>query len=258
VNVPTREGYPEGIPCWVDLATTDVDSAKTFYESIFGWEIQEPQSEEVPYWMALKNGLPAAGIGPAPEGQPYSAWTSYLAVDDADATAATIREAGGQMITEPMDVLDAGRLAIAADPTGAVFGIWQSGEHKGAGIVNEHGALNWNELQTTDVDGAVSFYESVFGYTHRTVEGGTGPYTVLAVGDRDVAGVMTPPADDVPNNWSVYFAVDDATEARQRAQDAGGSAITETMDIPDVGTLVVLADPTGAAFVVIQLAMEID
>jgi len=256
--LPTRDGYPEGVPCWVDLATTDVDSAIDFYTELFGWRFETPDTDSIPYWMAYQRGLTAAGVGPAPEGEPFSAWTTYLAVSDADAIGARIAATGGRMVTNPVDVLEAGRLAVAADPTGAVFGIWQSGEHRGAQIVNEHGALNWNELQTSDVETAIAFYEKVFGYTHRVTEGGSGDYVVLAVGGRDVAGVMASPAPDIPNNWGVYFAVDDASAARETTRAAGGSATTETIEVPDVGTFAVLSDPTGAAFTVIQLAMEID
>lgn len=256
--MPTRDGYAEGIPCWVDLATTDVETALAFYPTLFGWRFEGPADDEIPYWIAYQKDLTAAGVGPAREGQPFSVWTTYIAVDNADTTADKIVAAGGRLLTEAMDVVDAGRMAMASDPTGAVFGIWQSKANKGAQIVNEHGALNWNELQTTDVDAALTFYEAVFGYKHRTTDGTGGPYTLLSVGDREVAGVMAPPSPDIPNNWGVYFAVDNAAAARQTTKRTGGSAVTETMDVPDVGTFAVLADPTGAYFTVIQLAMEID
>lgn len=256
--MPTRDGYAEGVPCWVDLATTDVEAATNFYAKLFGWRFEEPASDSVPYWMAYRRDLAAAGVGPTQDGRPFSVWSTYFAVDDADTTTGRIENAGGQIVMGPLQVLDAGRMTIAADPTGAAFGIWQSGQHKGASIVNEHGALNWNELQTDDVDMALTFYEAVFGYTHRVTEGTGGPYILLSVGDREIAGVMAPPAPDIPNNWGVYFAVDDAAAARRTAQEAGGSALTDTVEVPDVGTFAVLADPTGAVFTVIQLAMEID
>ncbi|MGB8360903.1 MAG: VOC family protein [Acidimicrobiia bacterium] len=256
--MPTRDGYREGVPCWVDLSTTDVEAALAFYATLFGWRFEERETDSMPYWMAYQRDLTAAGLGPAQEGQQFSAWSTYFAVDDADATTSKIEAAGGQVVMGPVDVADAGRVAIATDPTGAVFGIWQSGTNKGAAIVNEHGSLNWNELQTTDIDRAVAFYEAVLGHTHRVTEGAAGPYILLSVGDREVAGVMAPPDPGIPNNWGVYFAVANAKAARDTAQDAGGSAITDTMEIPEVGTFVVLADPAGAVFTVIQLAMEID
>lgn len=256
--MPTRDHYTEGVPCWADLATTDVGSATDFYSDLFGWRFEKLETDSVPYWMAYRKDLVAAGVGPAQEGQEFSVWTTYFAVDDTDLTVEKIEEAGGQVIMSPLDVSDAGRMAIAADPTGAVFAIWQAGRRIGASIVNEHGGLNWNELQTTDTERAVSFYEDVFGHTHRTTEGGAGPYTLLSVADREIAGVMAPPAPDIPNSWGVYFAVDDAAAALQTAKDAGGSAITDTIDIPGAGILAVLADPAGAPFTVIQLTIDID
>ena len=256
--MPTRDGYPEGVPSWADLDTTDLETAKAFYADLFGWEYSDQDSDSTPYSMALKNGHPAAGMAQTEEDQSFSVWTTYFAVDDVDATAARIESEGGTLIFAPADVTDAGRLAVATDPTGAVFGIWQSGRHFGAGIVNEHGGMNWNELQSDDLASAIPFYERVLGFTSETSEGLSGPYTSLKVGGRAVAGAMSPPNPDIPNNWGVYFAVDDVGRAKDIIVEAGGRAIAGPMEIPDVGTLLVVADPTGAVFTLIQLAMEID
>lgn len=256
--MPTRDGYPEGVPCWVDLATTDVETATAFYATLFGWRWEEPESDTAPYWMAYQKDLPVAGAGPAPEGQPFNAWTTYIAVDDADTTAERIAAAGGRLAVGPMDVLDAGRLAIASDPTGAVFGVWESGEHKGAALVNEHGSLNWNELQTDAVDEAVSFYQKVFGHGRENSEGATRPYTLLSVEGREIAGVMTPPAPDIPNSWGVYFAIDDAEWAAATAEENGASILYGPVEAEGVGIFVGISDPTGASSSLIQLANEID
>lgn len=256
--MPTRDGYPEGVPSWVDLSTTDVERAKTFYEMLFGWSIEQAGSESMPYWMAYRNGRPAAGMGPA-QGEPsFSAWTTYFAVDDADATVEKIRDAGGHIIFDPTDVMDMGRMAMAGDPCGAVFGIWQAGRHRGAEIVNEHGALNWNELQVDDVPKALEFYQAVFGHASEETEGGSGPYYVLSAGDRPAAGAMAKPAPEIPNNWGVYFAVDDAAAALETARENGGEVSYGPIDLPEVGTFVGLVDPTGGHFTVIQLAGEVD
>lgn len=256
--MPTRDGYPEGVPCWVDLSTTDVDAALGFYTALFGWRFEERETDAAPYWMAYQRDLTVAGLGPAQEGQRLSAWTTYFAVDDADTTAPKIAGAGGHIVMGPIDVTDAGRVALATDPTGAVFGIWQSGTNNGAAVVNEHGALNWNELKTSDVERAVTFYEAVFGHGHRVTEEPEAPYTVLSVGDRDVAGIMMAPDGDIPPHWKIYFAVDDAAVAHRAAQEAGGSARGDTVEIPEVGTFAALTDPSGAEFSVVQLAFEID
>ena len=254
--MPERDGYPEGVPAWADLATTDVATAREFYQSIFGWTYTEPDSEDMPYWMAHQKGKAAAGIGPAPDGR--SVWNTHFWVDDADETAQKIRNAGGQVVMEPSDILDHGRLAIAADPSGAVFGIWQAGSHRGAAIVNEHGALNWNELTSDDLEAVIPFYEAVFGHRAETTDGANGPYTSLSVGDRAVAGAMPPPVPEIPNHWGLYFAVDDATAATEKAQELGGTLVFGPMDIPDVGIIFGIKDPTGATFNAIELAAPVD
>lgn len=255
--MPTRDGYPEGVPSWADLATTDVDKARAFYSTLFGWDIEDPETE-IPYWMAFQKGLPAAGIGQQQEGQPFSVWTTYFAVDDADATMEKIEAAGGTAIMGPDDVADSGRLAVAADPTGAVFGIWQANQHKGAGIVNEHGALNWNELQTNDLDRALNFYVDVFGYSIEETDGASGRYVLFTVGERQIAGAMSTPAEEIPNNWGVYFAVDDLDEALATAKGADAKPSYGPMDIGEVGRIAGISDPTGAHLTLIELAEPMD
>jgi len=256
--MPTRDGYPAGTPCWADLATTDVEAAKKFYAEIFGWEYDEPETDSTPYTMAAKNGLSAAGIGPVQSpGQP-TAWSMYIAVDDADAAVEKIRAAGGSVIMECIDVMDAGRMAFASDVTGAAFGVWQAKRHFGAAIVNEHGALNWTELLTDDVEKAMGFYAEVFGWTYETSQMPSGPYTAFSVGERAVGGALKKPMAEIPNYWSVYFAVDDIAAAVETATANGASVDYATMEIPDVGAFSGLADPTGGHFTVIQLASEVD
>jgi predicted enzyme related to lactoylglutathione lyase len=256
--LPTRDGYREGVPSWVDLSTTDPERARAFYEALFGWDVEEAGTDSTPYWMAYQKGRPAAGMGPAQGEARFSAWTTYFAVDAVDATVERIEAAGGQIVFAATDIMDSGRMALAADPTGAVFGVWQAGQHKGAGIVNEHGALNWNELLVDDAASALGFYEAVFGHSSEETEGGSGPYYVLSAGDRPVAGVMSKPAPEIPNSWGVYFAVDDAGVAVKTAVEHGGSVSYGPIDLPDVGTIAGLVDPTGGHFTVIQLANEVD
>ena len=256
--MPTRDGYPEGTPCWADLATGDVDAAKAFYGKLFGWTYRDQDADSMPYSMADQKGLSAAGIGPLQDPNMPPVWSTYFAVDDADATAARITDAGGTLMMEPFDVMDAGRMAFAFDPTGAVFGIWQAKEHFGAAIVNEHGTLNWNELQSDDLDTALEFYATVFGHTHKTAEMPNGPYTSVSVGDRVVAGAMPKVMPEVPNHWGVYFAVDDVEAAMGVVNAEGGSVTFGPMAIPEVGTFVGIVDPTGAHSTLIQLAGEVD
>ncbi|MFE5587732.1 VOC family protein, partial [Kitasatospora sp. NPDC056531] len=167
--------YATGTPCWVDLMAKDQQAALDFYRDLFGWQGQPGPAEFGGYAVCALNGKAVAGIGPAaaPEGmpEPPTVWTSYLATTDAEATQDAIVEAGGTLLVPVMDVGSLGRMLVAADPQGAVFGVWQPGEFSGAQVVNEAGALIWNELHTSDVEGATAFYGEAFGIEVKPVEG---------------------------------------------------------------------------------------
>ncbi len=167
--------YSEGVPCWVDAAATDVESAKQFYTALFGWDYLDAGPDSGGYWLATLRGKQVAGIGPTQSPEDRSAWTTYLWTDDAAAAAKLIADAGGSVLAEPMDVSDHGRMSIAADPSGAVFGLWQGTSHRGAGLANEHGAFTWNELPTPDTAAAREFYTAVFGYSYHPVKA---PWTI--------------------------------------------------------------------------------
>ncbi len=256
--MPTRDGYSQGIPCWVDLATTDPDSATAFYGPLFGWEF-EPGFEGSEYHMAMRKGVPAAGLTKLSDPEMKPVWSTYLAVDDANDASNRIREAGGHITMGPDDVSSLGRLALAKDTTGADFGIWQAGTHFGAAIVNEHGGLNWNELVTDEPDSAISFYSRVFGHGSKTATTPGGrEYYMLEVDDREIGGVIAPRKPGGASHWTVYFAVDDADETARVARSAGGEVHFGPINQPGVGTFVGLSDPEGADFTVIQLEAEID
>lgn len=257
--MPTRHGYSEGIPSWADLGTPDVEGAKAFYNAVFGWEYQDEETDSNPYSMALQKELSAAGIGPLQGENMPTVWSTYFAVDDADAAAARITNAGGSLLMEPFDVMDAGRMAFASDPTGAVFGIWEAKTHFGAAIVNEHGALNWNELLTDDLDTALGFYSEVFGHRIETADLGNGfMYSTINVDDRAVGGAMAKPNEEIPNHWGVYFAVDDAADAAETITSNGGTVVFGPTETEGVGIFVGATDPSGARFTVIQLASPVD
>ena len=256
--MPTRDGYPEGVPSWADLASPDLRGAEDFYNKLFGWEYYNGGTDDMPYTMATRNGLAAAGIGPLMDPSAPSVWSTYFAVDNADATVEKIVANGGVMVMDATDAFNFGRLAFASDPTGAVFGIWEAKDHKGAGIVNEHGGLNWNELMSDDLDTALEFYAAVFGHTFETADTPNGPYTSISVGDRVIAGAMGKPDPSIPNNWGIYFAVDSTEDAIQTATGNGGSTSYGPMEVPNVGTFGGLIDPYGAHFTVIQLASPVD
>jgi predicted enzyme related to lactoylglutathione lyase len=249
--------YANGTPSWVDLGSPDPDASAAFYGGLFGWTSTEPGPVEETggYRMFLKDGKLVAGLGPHQEGQPI-AWTTYLAVDDADKTAELVRSNGGMVFLEPMDVMDAGRMAIFADRGGAVFGVWQAGEHTGAELVNEPGSLSWNELLTRDLESVNEFYAQVFGIEPAEFPmGDAPPYTVFNVEGRGVAGVLRIgdefPAD-VPSHWVTYFAVEDTDAAVAKATSLGATIVREAFDIPTVGRIAWLAGPSGEGFAVIK------
>lgn len=256
-----RTSYAPGTPSWVDLGSPDLDGSVEFYSGLFGWEV--PASENIEqtggYRRATKDGADVAGMMPLmQEGQP-PAWSSYVSVADADATAAAVKEAGGSVFAEPMDVMDLGRMAVFADPTGAVFGIWQPGTFPGAGLVNEPGALAWNELGTRDVAAAKAFYGAVFGWGFDDqAMGEMGTYTVLKLGEDMVGGMMDITGrvpDEVPAHWLAYFAVDDTDAALEKITGSGGTVAFGPIDIP-AGRFAVVRDPNGATFAVIKTSEE--
>lgn len=252
-----RTSYAPGVPCWADLAAPDLEAAVSFYSGLFGWSVEEGENAEQTggYRQATLRGKPVAGVMPLmQEGQP-PAWSTYVSVEDADATAAKVRAAGGQVLAEPMDVLDLGRMAVFMDPTGAAFGIWQPASFVGAEIVNESNAMVWNELNTRDPEASKEFYGAVFGWNFEEREFDTGAYTSLKAGDDTAGGMIDITGrapDEVPSHWLVYFASDDADATVAKAKDSGGEAVFGPQDIAEVGRIAVLKDPFGTVFAVIQ------
>jgi uncharacterized protein len=252
-----RTSYTLGTPCWVDLGTPDIEATAQFYGSLFGWSVEEGENSEQTggYRQATLRGKPVAGVMPLmQEGQP-PAWSTYVSVADADATSAKVTEAGGSVLAEPMDVMDLGRMAVFADPTGAVFGIWQPGSFIGAEIVNEHGAFTWNELNTRDTAGSKEFYAAVFGWSYEDMEvENVGTYTGLKVGEDSVGGMLDVTGrvpDEVPPMWLTYFAVDDTDDIVEKLKQLGGNVMMEPIDIV-AGRFAVVSDPFGAVFAVIK------
>jgi uncharacterized protein len=256
-----RTSYAPGTPCWVDLGSPDLDASVEFYGGLFGWDIPEAENAEQTggYRQAVLRGRPAAGVMPLmQEGQP-PAWSSYVSVADADVAAAKVRDGGGIVTVEPMDVLDLGRMAVFADPTGAAFGVWQPGTFAGAGIVNEPGALAWNELTTRDVAAAKEFYGAVFGWTFEDMQmEGMGTYTSIQLGGAPIGGLVDiggRAPDEQPASWLVYFAVEDTDASLRKLDELGGSKAFGPIDIA-AGRLAVVSDPAGAVFAVIALSEQ--
>ncbi|MFF8271328.1 VOC family protein [Streptomyces sp. NPDC016562] len=261
--MPDKNGpYKPGTPCWIDLMVPDQQAALDFYCGLFGWQGEIGPPEQGGYSVCTLKGKPVAGImkamnpdGSIPDPMPPTVWTTYLSTDGIDSTLKSVTAERGEVMMGPIDVMDLGRMAVAADPTGAVFGLWEPGTFPGAGIVNEHGALIWNELSTGDTEAAGAFYSAVLPMTPAvSEEDGDQPYTEFKVGGHVVAGMMSldrmPPG--TPPNWLPYFHTDDVDATVAAAGEAGGKVIAPVFDTP-VGPMAVLGDPQGAPFAVITV-----
>ena len=241
--------WPPGTPNWVDVSVDDVSKAISFYSGLFGWDIELGAPEFGGYSMATSNGRIVAGVGPKMAGPDSpTAWMTYFATADADATAARITAAGGNVVAPPMDVMDAGRFAVAIDTAGAAFGLWQAGQTKGVGLANEPGALtHWNEHMSSDFEASKKFYNSVFGYDYQDMSSDGFVYALLMLDGREVGGIGE--GSGAPS-WTAYFAVEDTDNTVALAEGLGGRVLDPAQDSP-YGRNARLADDQGAVFKVI-------
>ncbi|MEU7857345.1 VOC family protein [Nonomuraea sp. NPDC049141] len=251
-----RSGYAPGVPCWVDLSSTDVEASVRFYDEVFGWRaemIDDPAAGG--YGQFTYDGKKVAGVGPVfGEGMPAT-WNTYITTEDAAATADRVRNAGGTVVMEPMQVFEEGTMAVFQSPDGSFVSIWEAGRHQGAELVNEPTSFCWNELVTRDVAGAERFYSAVFGWTPHLQEMEGVKYTEWHAGDASIAGMIEmapqyPP--ETPSHWMTYFAVADLDATVSAAERAGATILVGAMDAPP-GRFAMLTDPQGAALSVIQL-----
>src|SRR5215207_978001 len=253
-QMPERDGYIAGVPCWIDTSQPDPEAAVDFYSGLFGWEFESMLPPDSPgqYFVGRIRGGDVAAVGSQPEGfGPEALWNTYVWVESADDTASKVVDAGGRVLMDPFDIMDSGRMAVFADPSGAMFCVWQANQHKGARIVNEHGSLNFNGLNTRDLETAKAFYGSVFGWETLALPGGFEMWTLPGYGDylertttpgireavaeaggpegfADVVASINPIAEgqpDVPPHWDVRFAVDDADVIAQKAVELGGQVV---------------------------------
>ena len=238
--------YDHGVPSWADIGVHDVPAGVAFYAALFGLDGQDLGPEAGHYTILSKDGRQVAAISTAQDpGPPH--WTTYVNVDDADAVAARAVEAGGAVLVAPMDVMTAGRMLVLSDTTGAVVAAWQPKDHIGAQLVNEPGAMTWNELSTSDLAASKAFYTAVFGWSW----GGAEEYAEFQVGGRTVGGAMPRPEGmpaEVPDHWLVYFGSGDVDADVAKAQALGASVAVGPTDIPGTGRFAVLVDPEGALF----------
>lgn len=246
-----------GDPCWIDLSTSDVQTSRHFYSSLFGWTYETgDEATYGGYVMALAQGAPVAGMmqNEPGSGQP-NAWTTYLRTNDIHATEQAALAAGGQVLMPPLEVPEQGHMALFIDAGGAVIGAWQFGGHAGFQLAGEHGAPFWHELHTRQYEPSVKFYQDAFGWA-TSVMSDTEEfrYTTLGSGYESRAGIMdasTYLPDEVPSNWQIYFGVDDADVATATAASLGAQIIHAPEDTP-FGRMATLSDPTGAVFKIAQ------
>ncbi len=243
------EPWPAGTPCWVDIAVPDVAASTAFYGAVMGWSFVDSGEEFGHYNIAQVDGHAAAAIGPRQDENQPTAWTVYLASDDADVTAAAISANGGMVIAAPFDVPGNGRMSVALDTAGAPFGVWQAGGTIGAEIVNEPGGLTWTDARLTDPGAARDFYAAVFGYRYQSLDGAPDDYQMFDLGGGPLGGMggMMPGEPATPSHWVPYFSVADVDVAAAAATGSGGRLLADPRDTP-FGRMAFLTDPDGAAF----------
>jgi uncharacterized protein len=251
----TRDGYRPGLFCWVDLSTTDTEAAKAFYGAVFGWTAQDvPQYGFFRLEDKTVAGLAELQPQAREAGMPPS-WSAYVRVDDADAVCKKAAELGGTVRAEPFPIEDVGRMAVLADPQGAIFLLWQPGTFAGAELVNTPASFTWNDLQTTDPEAAIPFYRDLFGWEIQETEGAQGQYFTIRSDGRMNGGVMRRLPDSGPPFWMTYFGVDSTDEAIGKVKEGGGDVLMGPIDLPS-GRIAAVRDPQGAVFTVFQGEFE--
>jgi hypothetical protein len=245
-----------GGPCWVELGTSDLEAAKRFYADVFGWRPEtDPRPAAGGYTRARLGDALVAALAPLfGESQPIT-WNVSFAVSDTDATVRAVRDAGGTVVLDPMDVFDLGRFAVVEDPGGAVFQLWQARAFPGAGLFNAPGSLGWVELMTRDTEAVTVFYTTVFGWTVHASDF----YTRWRIEGGDFGG-MVEMGDkfphEVPSHWLPYFVVEDVDVTADASTRAGGRLLMEPASVPEGPRIAVLRDPQGAVFGIYKAAEE--
>jgi hypothetical protein len=255
------EKHPAGSFCWIELHTTDQDAAKKFYGSLFGWTPQDnPMGPEGVYTIFQVQGRDAAaGCALRPEERSQGVpphWMIYIAVDNVDEAVAKAQQLGGKILAPAFDVMDAGRMAVIQDPTGAIFCVWKANKSTGIGIAQVHGTLCWADLSTPDPKSASDFYSKLFGWHISAGQNDSSGYLHIKNGDDFIGGI--PPASHrkpgVPPHWMIYIQVDDVDATAAKAKEMGASLFLPPTSMEGVGRMSVTADPQGAVFSIFKSA----
>ena len=249
--------YAPGTPLWIDLGSPDLPGSARFYSELFGWQAEDQGEQMGHYTMFRQDGKSVAAVAPLMSPQQPTAWSTYISTTNAEETAKKVTDAGGQVVSPPMQIMEEGTMAVCIDPTGAAFGLWQPNRMTGADLVNVPVSLSWNELATRDMAAAKTFYTKVFPWTAKSNPMPDGSeYVEWQIDGKSIGGGMQMGAQmpaQVPPHWLVYFAVANTDNTLKRAQELGAKVMMPAMDIPQ-GRFGVLTDPQGAAFAVIQIA----
>ena len=247
-----------GAPVWVDLSTTDPAAARAYYSKLFGWKVEvEPDPAAGGYAMARIGDKIVAGIGGSQDPHAPAAWMVYIGTHDADGVAKKVEAAGGKVVAAPFQIMNAGRMAVFQDPTGAFISIWEPKDMQGSDVMRSPNTFAWAELNSRGVDKAKAFYTKVFGWGEKVSPMGENepPYTEFKQGGDSIAGAMemNPMVPkEVPSYWMVYFGAEDVDTAYRKALDAGGRDMLPPQDFPG-GRFAIVADPQGAAFGIMKM-----
>jgi predicted enzyme related to lactoylglutathione lyase len=233
---------------WHEQVSSDPKQAQEFYTQLFGWGTEVFKPSEADYTMISSGGQTHGGFGKAMEGAPPPHWLSHVRVENVDETLLKVESAGGKLTAGPFEMGEVGRMAIITDPQGAFVSLYQPAS-EGPG---SEGVFVWDELATTDVDGAQRFYTEVFGWTTKDMGPDFGGYRIFEVGETGIAGLMTLQDASIPPHWQPYVAVNDTDATTAKAKKLGGSTLMEPMDVPTIGRIAVLRDPQGAVFGIIK------
>jgi predicted enzyme related to lactoylglutathione lyase len=247
-----RTQYTPGTFCWTDLTTPDQEASKAFYSELFGWEAEDmPVGDGASYSMMRVGGKDVAAIAPQQPQQREAGipptWNSYVSVESADAAAQRAGQLGATVHMPPFDVLEAGRMAVIQDPQGAIFFVWEAHQHFGAALVNQPGALVWNELSSPDIDGSIAFYSGLFGWTIEPAPNTPEPYFGIKNGDANNGGIRELTQPNTPPHWLVYFGCEDIDSALAKVEELGGSKMVGPMDI-QIAQIAIVHDPQGGMF----------
>jgi predicted enzyme related to lactoylglutathione lyase len=279
-----RDGYPAGVPCWIDTTQPEPLAAAEFYRGLLGWQLEDmmPPGSPGHYLVARLHGRDVAAISSiADADSTHAMWNTYVWVDSADETARRVEAAGGRVVTGPFDVPDAGRMAGCEDPSGAGFRLWQARGHRGARLVNAPGSWNWSNLNTPDAERSIHFYASVFGWEFTAVDFGAGASWMVGMpgyadflevehpgtrerhaaagapqGFTDAIGWLQPIPSGAAPHWNVTLSVADADAVAARTTALGGSVVSGPLEVP-YARMVQIIDPQGASVTLSQFTMAV-